>query len=168
MGLKMDKREFSLKLYRISDNKLYYLVTAYSQTDAIDYLLEELGLETRDKSNYSIKEIDISTPGLIYNETMVMSITQQKEYSASEVAKMIGTTPNMIGRIANKLKIKSKTSCNQSGRWISSKSRYSSKEITQWMYYQTAIDLIRNTFSEKNNNISYQESLFGEDYEKHN
>ena len=97
----MDKREFSLKLYRISDNKLYYLVTAYSQTDAIDYLLEELGLETRDKSNYSIKEIDISTPGLIYNETMVMSITQQKEYSASEVAKMIGTTPNMIGRIAN-------------------------------------------------------------------
>ena len=167
MGLKMDKREFSLKLYRISDNKLYYLVTAYSQTDAIDYLLEELGLET-DKSNYSIKEIDISTPGLIYNETMVMSITQQKEYSASEVAKMIGTTPNMIGRIANKLKIKSKTSCNQYGRWISSKSRYSSKEITQWMYYQTAIDLIRNTFSEKNNNISYQESLFGEDYEKHN
>ena len=168
MGLKIDKREFSLKLYRISDNKLYYLVTAYSQTDAIDYLLEELGLETRDKSNYSIKEIDISTPGLIYNETMVMSITQQKEYSASEVANMIGTTPNMIGRIANKLKIKSKTSCNQYGRWISSKSRYSSKEITQWMYYQTAIDLIRNTFSEKNNNISYQESLFGEDYEKHN
>lgn len=164
----MDKREFSLKLYRISDNKLYYLVTAYSQTDAIDYLLEELGLETRDKSNYSIKEIDISTPGLIYNETMVMSITQQKEYSASDVAKMIGTTPNMIGRIANKLKIKSKTSCNQYGRWVSSKSRYSSKEITQWMYYQTAIDLIRNTFSKKNKKISYQESLFGEDYEKHN
>lgn len=164
----MDKREFSLKIYRISDNKLYYLVTAYSQTDAIDYLLEELGLETRDKSNYSIKEIDISTPGLIYNETMVMSITQQKEYSASEVAKMIGTTPNMIGRIANKLKIKSKTSCNQYGRWVSSKSRYSSKEITQWMYYQTAIDLIRNTFSKKKKNISYQESLFGEDYEKHN
>ncbi|MFS8177610.1 hypothetical protein RM023_09510 [Limosilactobacillus reuteri] len=66
----MDKREFSLKLYRISKNKLYYLVTAYSQTDA--------------------------------------------------------------------------------------------------MYYQTAIDLIRNTFSKKNKNISYQESLFGEEYEKHN
>lgn len=99
---------------------------------------------------------------------MVMSITQQKEYSASEVAKMIGTTPNMIGRIANKLKIKSKISCNQYGRWVSSKSRYSSKEITQWMYYQTAIDLIRNTFSKKNKKISYQESLFGEDYEKHN
>src|SRR5699024_672708 len=164
----MDKREFSLKLYRISDNKLYYLVTAYSQTDAIDYLLEELGLETRDKSNYSIKEIDISTPGLIYNETMVMSITQQKEYSASEVAKMIGTTPNMIGRIANKLKIKSKTSYNKYGRRVSSKFSYSNKEITQWMYYQTAIDLIRNTFSKKNKNISYQESLFGEDYEKHN
>ena len=115
-----------------------------------------------------IKEIDISMPGVVYNETTVMSITQQKEYSASDVAKMIGTTPNMIGRIANKLGIKSKTSCNQYGRWVSSKSRYSSKEITQWMYYQTAIDLIRNTFSKKNKNISYQESLFGEEYEKHN
>ena len=164
----MDKREFSLKLYRISNNKLYYLVTAYSQTDAIDYLLEKLGLEASAKSNYSIKEIDISMPGVVYNETTVMSITQQKEYSASDVAKMIGTTPNMIGRIANKLGIKSKTSCNQYGRWVSSKSRYSSKEITQWMYYQTAIDLIRNTFSKKNKNVRYQESLFGEEYENHN
>lgn len=36
------------------------------------------------------------------------------------------------------------------------------------MYYQAAIDLIRDTFGEKNKNISYQESLFGEDYEEHN
>lgn len=127
----MKKRKSGLKFYRISDNKLYYLVTAYSQADAIGYLLKELGLETSAKSNYSIKEIDISKPGIIYNETTVMSITQQQEYSASDAAKMIGTTPNMIGRIANKLGIKSKASCNKYGRWVSSKSRYSSKEITQ-------------------------------------
>ena len=61
----MDKREFSLKLYRISNNKLYYLVTAYSQPDAIDYLLEKLGLETSTKSNYSIKDyVNYPTKGI--------------------------------------------------------------------------------------------------------
>lgn len=59
----------------------------------------------------------------------------QEDYSAAEVGEMYGITAQKVGRIANQLKLKAdKPGQNKFGRWALSKSRYSSKEVLQWLY----------------------------------
>ena len=59
----------------------------------------------------------------------------QEDYSAAEVGKMYGITAQKVGRIANELGIKAdKPGQNKFGRWALSKSKYSSKEVLQWLY----------------------------------
>lgn len=67
---------------------------------------------------------------------MTIPIMKQKEYSATEVGKQLGITSTMVGRIANKLGIKAEQpGQNEYGRWSNSKSRYSDKEVPQWLYF---------------------------------
>lgn len=68
---------------------------------------------------------------------MTLPIQKDKEYSAGEVAEIVGhgLTANMVGRIANKLDLKAEQpGQNEYGRWANSKSKYSDKEIPQWLY----------------------------------
>ena len=63
---------------------------------------------------------------------MTIPVLKRKEYSATEVGKQLGITPNKVGRIANRLEIKApQPGQNKYGRWSNSKSRYSDKEVPQ-------------------------------------
>lgn len=66
---------------------------------------------------------------------MTIPIMKEKEYSAGDIAKKLGTTATMVGRTANRLGLKAEQpGQNEYGRWTNSKSRYSDKEVPQWLY----------------------------------
>ena len=63
-------------------------------------------------------------------------------YSATDIAKELGTSSTMVGRIAKANNIKTK----EYGEWYHDKSKYSSKEVDVFRYNQKGFDIIRNIF----------------------
>ncbi|WP_317294086.1 ORF6N domain-containing protein [Ligilactobacillus saerimneri] len=67
----------------------------------------------------------------------------QEDYSAAEVGEMYGITAQKVGRIANELGLKAdKPGQNKFGRWALSKSKYSNKEVLQWLYSKAGAEEI--------------------------
>lgn len=82
---------------------------------------------------------------------MTIPVMKQKEYSATEVGKQLGITSTMVGRIANKLGIKAEQpGQNEYGRWSNSKSRYSDKEVPQWLYFDKGIQAVKKGMEDRN------------------
>lgn len=82
---------------------------------------------------------------------MTIPLMKQKEYSAAEVGKQLGITSNMVGRIANKLGIKAdQPGQNEYGRWSNSKSRYSDKEVPQWLYFDKGVQAVKKGMEDGN------------------
>lgn len=82
---------------------------------------------------------------MITGETTI-PVMKKAEYSAQQVAEKIGhgLTANMVGRIANKLNLKAEQpGQNKYGRWANSKSKYSSKETPQWLYFDEGLKAIK-------------------------
>lgn len=72
--------------------------------------------------------------------SMLPAITE-RWYSAEDIGRQLGLSANKVGRIANQYKLKPEQGeSNEYGRWIYSKSRYSSKECPQFVYSQHALD----------------------------
>lgn len=79
---------------------------------------------------------------------MTIPAMKQKEYSATEIGKQLGITPNKVGRIANQLGIKAQQpGQNEYGRWANSKSQYSDKEVPQWLYFEKGLQAIRQAIN---------------------
>lgn len=75
---------------------------------------------------------------------MTIPVLKRKEYSATEVGKQLGITPNKVGRIANRLEIKApQPDQNKYGRWSNSKSQHSDKEVPQWLYSDEGLKAIK-------------------------
>lgn len=75
---------------------------------------------------------------------MTIPIMKEKEYSATDIAKRLGTTATMVGRTANRLGLKAdQPGQNEYGRWANSKSRYSDKEVPQWLYTEAGYKAIK-------------------------
>lgn len=75
---------------------------------------------------------------------MVIPVMKEKEYSATDIAKRLGTTATMVGRTANRLGLKAdQPGQNEYGRWTNSKSRYSDKEVPQWLYTEAGYKAIK-------------------------
>lgn len=77
---------------------------------------------------------------------------QKKEFSAKEVGDKFGISAQKVGRIANILDLKAEQPGENSfGRWAMSKSKYSNKEVAQWVYFEPAIHELEK-YLEKNKN----------------
>lgn len=75
---------------------------------------------------------------------MIIPAMKEKEYSATDIAKRLGTTATMVGRTANRLGLKAdQPGQNEYGRWANSKSRYSDKEVPQWLYTEAGYKAIK-------------------------
>ena len=82
---------------------------------------------------------------------MTIPSMKRKEYSATEVGKQLGITSTMVGRIANKLGVKAEQpGQNEYGRWSNSKSRYSDKEVPQWLYSDKGVQAVKKGMEDKN------------------
>lgn len=107
-------------------------------------MLYKIAMATNSDSG---KERLLAEAGKAITGEMVLPVMKQKEYSAGEVAELIGDglTANMVGRIANQLGLKAEQpGQNQYGRWANSKSKYSSKDTPQWLYSDKGVEAIKN------------------------
>ncbi|WP_076634551.1 ORF6N domain-containing protein [Lactiplantibacillus plantarum] len=76
---------------------------------------------------------------------MTIPVMKRKEYSASEVGKLVGKSANMIGRICNMLGLKAEQpGQNKYGRWSNSKSQHSDKEVPQWLYFDEGVKAVKD------------------------
>lgn len=76
---------------------------------------------------------------------MTIPYMKKKEYSAEDVGKKLGITSNKVGRIANQIDIKAEQpGQNEYGRWGNSKSRYSSKDVPQWLYSEKGLQAVKS------------------------
>lgn len=79
---------------------------------------------------------------------MTIPVMKRKEYSATEVGEKLGISAQKVGKIANQLGIKAEQpGQNRFGRWAMSKSKYSNKEVSQWLYYQAGVNEINKYLS---------------------
>lgn len=93
------------------------------------------------------KERLLAEAGKALTGETVLPVMKQKEYSAGEVAELIGggLTANKVGRIANDLGLKAEQpKQNEYGRWANSKSQYSNKETPQWLYFDKGMEAVKN------------------------
>lgn len=109
-----------------------------------DSLRELMNIETLSPSWKQIlaaKSAEILSGG----EKILPLPKSEVSYSATDIAKELGTSSTMVGRIAkaNNLKIK------EYGEWYHDKSKYSSKEVDVFRYNQKGFDIIRNIFFNK-------------------
>ena len=82
---------------------------------------------------------------IITGETLLpLPAIERRTYSAEEIGMQLGVSANRIGRIANSNNLKTK----EYGKYYHDKSKYSSKEIETFRYYDTVIPVIKNILSE--------------------
>lgn len=92
----------------------------------------------------SSKENLLAKAAEVLTGEMTIPVMKQKEYSAKDIAEELDTTANMVGRIANKLGLKAKQpGHNKYGRWANSKSKYSDKEVPQWLYTDAGMKAVK-------------------------
>ena len=76
---------------------------------------------------------------------MPLPAIERRTYSAEEIGKQLGVSANRIGRIANSNNLKTK----EYGKYYHDKSKYSSKEIETFRYYDTVIPVIEKLLKEQ-------------------
>ena len=106
-----------------------------------DSLRELMNIETLSPSWKQIlaaKSAEVLSGG----EKILPLPKSEVSYSATDIAKELGTSSTMVGRIAkaNNLKVK------EYGEWYHDKSKYSSKEVDVFRYNQKGFEIIRNIF----------------------
>lgn len=69
--------------------------------------------------------------------------SEQKTYSATELGKMFDISPQKLGSITNQYKLKT----DEYGEWYRDKSRYSSKEVDSFRYYDAVIPKLEEILS---------------------
>ena len=75
----------------------------------------------------------------------------EKWYSASDIAKILGTSANKVGRVAKKYGLKApEGETNEYGRWVFSKSRHSNHECSTFIYNAHALERFKQLFGQSN------------------
>lgn len=104
-------------------------------------MLYKIAMATESSSS---KENLLAKAAEVLTGEMTIPVMKQKEYSARDIAEALNTTANMVGRIANKLGLKAKQpGHNKYGRWANSKSKYSDKEVPQWLYTDAGMRAVK-------------------------
>ncbi|MDY5097705.1 ORF6N domain-containing protein [Clostridium sp.] len=126
----------------------------------VDNLLKEKEIEARLK-NARAREANIllkicSNPNLSKEYVQVLQskateiitgqailplpVAERKTYSATEIGKMLGISANKVGSLANKHNLKT----DEYGKLFHDKSRYSSKEVESFRYYEEVIPVLKS------------------------
>jgi hypothetical protein len=116
----------------------------YRQAKAI-----ELSVRALDKMFSNLPHLSEQSKQAIYADTInpiagknviPLPKLENKTFSASEVGNLLGVSSNKIGRIANKLNLKTE----DYGIFVLDKSRSSDKQVETFRYNEKAIDVIKN------------------------
>lgn len=81
---------------------------------------------------------------IVTGETLLpLPVVERKTYSATEIGKELGISANKIGILANKYNLKTE----EYGKLFHDKSRYSSKEVESFRYYDNVIPVLAEILS---------------------
>lgn len=81
---------------------------------------------------------------IVTGETLLpLPVVERKTYSATEIGKELGISANKVGIIANKYNLKTE----EYGKLFHDKSRYSSKEVESFRYYDNIIPVLTEILS---------------------
>ena len=132
---------------------------SYSSKKKVDPAIKEKEIEARLK-NAKAREANVllkiaSNPNLSKEYVQVLQskateiitgeailplpIAERKTYSAEEIGKQLGISGNKVGRMANKYNLKT----DEYGKYYHDKSKYSSKEVESFRYYDSIIPVLR-------------------------
>lgn len=108
----------------------------------VDVKRAELLLQIANRTNISeYKQIidSYATEVLTGKKLLPLPVVEKKTYSASEIGKILGVSANKIGKLANSYNLKTE----QYGKYFYDKSKYSSKEVETFRYYNNAINVFK-------------------------
>lgn len=132
---------------------------SYSSKKKVDPAIKEKEIEARLK-NAKVREANVllkiaSNPNLSKEYVQVLQskateiitgeailplpIAERKTYSAEEIGKQLGISGNKVGRMANKYNLKT----DEYGKYYHDKSKYSSKEVESFRYYDSIIPILK-------------------------
>lgn len=118
---------------QIVDNSKLEIMAKNASTRRAN-LLYKLAMAT--KSQHS-KEHLLSKAAEELTGERFIPVMKEKTYTATEIAQELGTSPQKVGKIANKLGLKAeKPAQNKYGKWVEGKSPYSDKQVDQWLYFE--------------------------------
>lgn len=108
----------------------------------VDVKRAELLLQIANRTNISeYKQIidSYAIEVLTGKKLLPLPVVEKKTYSASEIGKILGVSANKIGKLANSYNLKTE----QYGKYFYDKSKYSSKEVETFRYYNNAINVFK-------------------------
>lgn len=107
-------------------------------------MLYKLAMATTSESS---KQALIAKGAEVLTGEMEIPILKEKYYSAGEIAKELNISSKKVGMIANDLGLKAEQpGQNEYGRWATSKSQYSPKEVPVWLYTKKGMQTIKKEF----------------------
>lgn len=114
-------------------------------------LIMQMTEKFKDKlSGESIEALIGTATAIITDSPMLPAPKIEKTYTAEEIARELGTSSNMVGRLANKLNLKTA----KYGYSILGKSKYSDKQVPQFIYNETGRQELIKAFREKEKTVS--------------
>jgi hypothetical protein len=114
-------------------------------------LIMQMTEKFKDKLSSESIEALIGTATAIITDSPVLPAPKiEKTYTAEEIARELGTTSNMIGRMANKLGLKTA----KYGYNILGKSKYSEKQVPQFIYNELGRQELIKAYKEKEKTVS--------------
>lgn len=96
------------------------------QAKLLMQIAESAAVPIEYKGVLSSKAVEIMTG----EQLLPLPKVEEKTYTATEIARELGTTPNMVGRVANQHNLKT----DEYGIEVWDKSPYSAKQVPSWRY----------------------------------
>lgn len=71
---------------------------------------------------------------------------KERTLSATDVGNILGVSANKVGKLANKYNLKTE----EYGKWVADKSRYSTKQVETFRYYEHSIEKFKEAMEKEN------------------
>lgn len=111
-----------------------------------------LKLADRVPNNQTYQQICNSYASEVLTGTKVLPLPEcdERYYTATEIAEMIGTTSNMVGRKSKAAGIKpaDENTYSEYGKWFFDKSAHSSKQVSTFKYNARGVEAVKTLFNQ--------------------
>lgn len=138
----------------VEDNRVDKLLLAQAKVMNAKARLASvwLKLAARVPNNQSYQQIcnSYASEALTGAKVLPLPECDERYYTATEIAEMVGSTANMVGRRAKAAGIKpaDENTYSEYGKWFFDKSAHSHKEVSTFKYNEKGLEAIKALFNE--------------------
>lgn len=138
----------------VEDSRADKLLLAQSKVMNAKARLASIWLKLADRvpNNQTYQQICNSYASEVLTGTKVLPLPEcdERYYTATEIAEMIGTTSNMVGRKSKAAGIKpaDENTYSEYGKWFFDKSAHSSKQVSTFKYNARGVEAVKALFNQ--------------------